>query len=349
MAGIPWLPVAESLKLSRPVLDDADLRELYGVATLPLAVTSMSIVIGGVPVEVVNGIRREILDGITGKSLELVLFETDDPFLRTFEEVVRSNIRCLPVRWTGAPAGRYALEAFNGTVSPITIYSGSFDFPAAEPFVNPSFHVATLAPGRHLKMEVAPTEGVGRVDARYSVGARAALTHLDLQTTDDKPDESGYVESSLVAAPRKHRLSFDVPSTLREVEACEVFEAACVVIAKRFEPVIATAANEGGDAGEASGIDITHTDVGDGLHELVVRLEGDTDTLGAMISRAAYDLDPDVSVAMYNFVATDNRLHIMIRSADPLLLFSRALSMCLKTIESLRAAVEAMAKKWQAA
>lgn len=322
------------------------LRELFRLERLPLAETRVEIELRGVPTAVVNALRRVITDELPGRCLQVPpdgfdVEKTTDGFM--LPQFCNQRIALLPLR-PQIPADivdnlRLRLDAVNSGTSVLAVYAGDLEVVEGampEPLFNPTFKLAFLQPGKRLVINgIRITTGYGRDDGAYIVARRAAYRHLDVPQHSEAETHdiggvaaewSGYKVSSLVANPRHHVLTTSLPATsANAAEARAVFVDACAnikgrlrlvgaAIERRSEAPADSAAHPGPLA--HSGVQYTVVQLQEGLSEGILRVPGETYTVGELLRRAVYDLVPDIVFVGYLVIAHENRLELTVRHTD---------------------------------
>jgi hypothetical protein len=309
------------------------LRELFGLAALPLAPARVEVEIAGVPTAAVNALRRAVTDEMPGRALQVPAeggfdtARTSDLFM--LAEFVCPRIALMPLR-AQIPAEvvarlRLRLEAANDTASEMAVYAGDLavaEGAMPEPLFNPTFKLAFLQPGKRLVVEgIHIATGRGRDDGAFLVGRRACLRHLDLPQHEEREthepdgaaaDLSGYKVSSLVANPRHHLLSVVLPAVGPDPgEARAVLVDACANVKERLGLV--AAAVEHGEGGARGGVQYTVVGLEAGLSEGVLLVPGETHTIGNLVCRAVYEHYPDIANVAYLCIAHENVLRLTVR------------------------------------
>ena len=325
------------------------LRKLFGIDRLPFAPARVEFELKGVPTAVSNALRRAMTDEMPGYRLQVAeggfdFAQTTDPF--ALAPFVRTRIEAIPLAARIPPkdaAGhKYTLDVSNPSLLPLPVYSGDLrpvdGKQLGTPLLfNPTFRICVLRPGKRIVVRnIGIGDGAG-------VAICAAHTHLDLpQHSDDDirriggcaVDESGYKVSSMVANPRHHRLSFTLPATPpgSRMPATVVADA-CLHIKDRLRAVArAIESTEGGL--------FTVTRLEDGLSEAVLVLANETHTIGSILTRAVYELVPDISYVAYK--KQDVPLVLTVRhTGPPARVLRDAVQHLVAIFESIRAQVDA--------
>lgn len=360
-----WAPVVVRARVTPRVPDMAEIEELFQ-CRLPLCTADAVFELRGVPTAVVNGLRRVIIDEVTGYALQVGEggFRSD----RTTElfmlpQMVNPRIELMPLWQPAAEAAagtlRLELNVENATAAPRVIYAGDLRVAAgaiAAPLFNPTFELAVLQPGKTLVIEDI-TVAAGRGHAMFHVACRAAFRHLDLAQHSDAEvrlesgraaDQSGYVESCLVTDPRHHELRFTLPATTEasaEADARRLLRAGCDTIRARLRLVLAAvdeaaAQKEAGPA-LAGAMQFAAIQLESGLAEGVLQAPGETHTVGELLRRAIFDVAPDVAFAAYSVSAHERRLTLTVRCAsDAAGVISEGAQMAIATMDEIYRSLE---------
>jgi DNA-directed RNA polymerase subunit L len=321
-----------------------ELRELFGLARLPLAPARITAVLRGVPTAVVNALRRVVTDEMPGRALRVppdgfdVELTTDAFMLPQFVCGRIGALRLRPqIPVDTVAALRLELDVTNGGATPRAVYAGDLTVAAGampEPLFNPTAKLAVLQPGKRLVVRgIHVASGYGREHASFQVACHAAYTHLDLpqhtdaEMRDEKGvavDSSGYKVSCLVADPRLHRLTATLPAaTADPTEARAVLADACACVKERLR-LIAGAVERPHPAGGGAprGVQLSVAPLEGGLAEAVLQVPGETHTVGELLRRTIYELEPGVAFVAYVILPHEGRLVLTVRLAGDV---SRAL------------------------
>jgi len=350
----------------RPVTSEAvpELYELFKLRELPLAKTGVEIELRGVSTAVVNALRRAALDEMPGRALKVppdgFSFElSTDPFM--LPEFVGQRLASIPLRCQISPdtvaGARLQLDVTNHSATALSVYAGDLTFIGAaprEPLFNPTFRLATLCPGKRIVINGIYIDiGYGRDNATYNVVRRAALRHLDVaQHTDAEmreeygkdgkrnpvADLSGYKVSCMVADPRHHVLRAVVPATSpAPAETRAVFADACANIRERLQLVAAAVEQAGAPAGARHGIQYTVIQLEGGLTEGVLQVPGETYTIGELLKRTVFELEPGISSVTSLVISHENRLEVTIQHTDDVTkLLRAAIQRAIETFDTIR-------------
>ena len=308
---------------------------------LPLATERAVVELAGVPTAVANALRRVLTDELRGRCLT---FDRDgfdragstDPFMN--DDFVRTRIRMLPLRPQISDETvrtlRLALDAANHTDATMLVYGGDLVVTAgelAEPLFNPTHVLAFLQPGRTLRITgIRLAEGFGNQDAAFVVGVRAVSRPLDLEEVPREEThrpggaavaQSGFVESSLVANPRRHEVSVSflaVPAGSGAAVALLLDACAAVMRRLRYVQGVLEAARRRAGAATFRAADAYFlVSAEDGRMKGVLGVKGETDTIGRLLERSVYELMPDISYVGYTCVPHEKMMKLTVaHSAD---------------------------------
>lgn len=328
------------------------LKTLFGLDRLPLAQSRITIELVGVPTAVVNAFRRVVTDEMPGRALR-VPADGFDPELTTdvfmLPQFVNGRISCLRLRPQIPPevvAGlRLKLDVENPGATPRVVYAGDLEVAEGSmpfPLFNPTTKLGFIQPGKRIVIRgIHIQTGVGRDDAVFNVACCAAYTHLDLEqhSADEMregkaADESGYLVSSLLATPLRHRLWATLPATTANpAESIAVFADACVNIKERLR-LIASAIER---RDTARGIQYTVVKHEAGLSEGILRIPGETHTIGELVRRAIADLVPGIANVSYTIAPHENCLQLLVRhTEDVTAILLRAIQKSITTFDAIR-------------
>jgi DNA-directed RNA polymerase subunit L len=316
-----------------------ELRELFGLKSLPFAPAKVEVELKNVPTAVANALRRAVLDEMPGHALQVPkggyrVEESTDPFmLPTF---VCPRIAMIPLRpqISAETIANLRLELVAKNESPCTvkIYSGDLasmtgEMPAA--LFNPTFALAELQPGKQLTIkDIQIATGYGRDDAVFHVTRRAAHRHLDLEQYEEAEmheekgaaaDLSGYKVSCTVANPRHHLVCATVPAVSSDLnEAKIVFADACANIKERLRLIAASVGRNPADQGSSGhrGVQYSQVQLEAGLFEGVLQVPGETATIGELIRRVIYELTPEIAFVNFLVIAHENKMRLTVRHSE---------------------------------
>ena len=330
-----------SVKIQRQVIDAAEeLRELTGLAAMPFISVAVAVEISGVPTAMANALRRVLCDEMRGRCLIVgkppSTTGTDDPHI--IDEFVMNRVAMIALRARipedVARTVRFAVDVRNATASVMTVWSGDLKVTAgslSEPIFDPTYEVITLQPGRVFRAEdIRVEEGYGRDFAGFQVCVRTAARPLDLAEAARKDtheaggaavDKSGFAESSLVANPRRHLVTATLPvvpmaAVVDDVKT--VLGDACRNLKERLR--LAQSALEGesaaGGSAASGGSTFTLIELEADLAEGILRIKGETHTIGNLLARMILETTPDVSNVSYRCAAHESDMKLTVRHTD---------------------------------
>ncbi len=155
-------------------------------------------------------------------------------------------------------------------------------------------------------------------------------------------DLSGYKVSCMVADPRHHVLRAVVPATSpAPAEARAVFADACTNVRERLQLVAAAveqaAAASAGSTGTRHGIQYTVIQLEGGLTEGVLQVPGETYTIGELLKRTVFELEPGISSVTSLVIQHENRLEVTIQHTDDVTkLLRAAIQRAIETFDTIR-------------
>lgn len=314
-------PTVVRVNVNRQVIESRDvpeLSELFNLNKLPLGPSNVEIELKNVPTAVVNGLRRVVTDELPGYALSVPadgfdIEQTTDVYM--LPQFVNKRISLLALRTQISDkiisTLRLKLDVSNTSTAVLAVYSGDLEVVTGkitEPLFNPTTKLCTLQPGKRIVInDIRITSGLGRNDAIYNVACHTSFKHLDIpQFTDDEirakngiaAEQSGYTVSSLISNPSHHVLMACLPATTARIsEVRATFADACAVIKGRLR-LIGTTVERKSDTPSGGfahrGVQYTVVNLEDGLTEGVVRVPGETYTIGEIMRRTIFDLTPDI-------------------------------------------------------
>lgn len=323
---------------------EKELLELAGLKALPFISVRVEVELRGVPTAVANALRRVLCDEMRGRCLIAekppTTSGTTDPFM--LDQFVQNRISMIGLR-ARIPDDivrtvRFAIDVRNDTASVMTVYSGDLKVSSGslgDPIFDPTYEIAIVQPGQVLRVEdIRIEEGFGRDFAAYQVCVRTYLRHLDLKEVPKKEtheeggkscDESGFVESSLIANPRHHVVGFTLPIVPDGAAGVDdvktVLADACRNIKERLRLVQSVLESEASTASSAapksgSGVSFTLIDLEAGLSEGILRVKGETHTIGVLLNRSVYESVPDISFCSYLCIQHEGEMRLTVRHSS---------------------------------
>lgn len=316
---------------------------------LPLAKEHLAVELAGVPTAVANALRRTLLDELRGRCLtygpgDFVREASTDPFM-VDDDFTRTRIRLIRLRPQISDAVvkdlRFAIDAENTGDTVISVYAGDMVVTQgsfSEPLFNPLYEIASLQPGRTLRINnIRIAEGYGYQDAVFSVACLACTRPLDLpehpRAETHTPggcatQESGYTVSSSVANPRRHLITAFIPAvTAGSGGTALVLIEACAVIMQRLRYIKGVLEAARGRPGRGDGSSTHHsarafflvTPDDEDRTKGVLGVRGETHTIGNLLSRSVSELMPDIGFAAYTCIPHEKMMRLTVRHAvsDP--------------------------------
>jgi DNA-directed RNA polymerase subunit L len=247
---------------------------------------------------------------------------------------------------------RFQLHAENNTASDKIIYAGDLEVVSGqihEILFNPTFPLALIHPGRTLIIEnIHITYGYGRQHASYNNAVRGAIKHLDLQrlsdielkgrspadeiADDSTPAErllksrqaehissqSGYIENPMISNPRHHLISVVIPGAPRNPAAVKAVAIdACANIKERLryiQGILEANSSDVQDSRTQTMFIITSAKGhGESISTKgVLTVHNETNTIGAILFRAIYELTPDIEYVGYVCIPHENRVRLTV-------------------------------------
>lgn len=289
----------------------------------PLAKEHHLVELEGVPAVVANAIRRVLKDELRGHCLtflgnDLTREATTDPVMSD-EDFILTRIRMIPLRPQIPEALvktlRFDLDARNNTATVMAVYSGDLIVVGGaltEPLFNPTHEIASLQPGRTLLIKnIHIVEGFGSQDAAFIVAVRGVSRPLDLEEYPREAThgpvgvatvQSGYLESSLVANPRRHEITGWLPAVpAGGGDSVAVLVDACGAIMTRLRYIQGVL--EGASTTTHRAANAYFLVTLDGPRSKgVLGVRNETHTIGGLLSRSVYELMPDIAYVGYTCV-----------------------------------------------
>ncbi|MDE2097659.1 MAG: hypothetical protein KGL39_10460 [Patescibacteria group bacterium] len=353
--------------------------EIMKIKEPPLTKCRVVVELKGVATAVASALRRAPLGEVQGRSLYIHAFRdeaadkkaADDPFM--VEEVLSTRIRCIPLRfWVPDSVvrdARFRLFVTNDTESTKTVMSGDLTIVSGvQPekkgaksrgdsvLFNPTIELAFIQPGHCLRVhDIRIREGYGRQGGEFRVACLGTLRHLDIKEAPRaethtrggaRADESGYLESTLIADPRHHEVGVTVPATGPDPnEAVAVMLAACTNIIDRLRIILSAlkdvvlTSGEKDPAKGGEGVQFTLISQSDGS-EGVLWVGGETHTVGNLLKRMIFELNPAVGFVDYTSRQHENGIRVTVRDkGDVVALVRRGLERGIATFEKIHTGI----------
>lgn len=342
--------VREEINYGNPDIAEAlaTLAPTSAAFRLPLAKVRVTVEVKGVPAAAANALRRALAGEHRGRCLTFDRNgfrreETTDPFMAD-DDFVRTRFRMIPLR-PQIPAEtvrdlRLALHAANTTDEVLTLYSGDLEVAAGSlpgAIFNPTHELAFLQPGRTLHIEnIRIAEGFAHQDAAFASATRAGLKPLDIgehprEATHSRggsaAEQSGFVQSSLVANPRHHRVTCYIPAAPENpAAALSVVVDACAGVMERLRYIQGVLdAALARSAAAQSRVGLTHrgsnayflVTPGPDRTKGVLVVKNETATVGNLLARSVYELMPDVAFAAYTCAPHEKTMRLTVEHTVP--------------------------------
>jgi len=300
----------------------------------PLAPERVTVEVKGVPTAVPNALRRVVKDEMVGHCLtfdssDLDRKESTDPFMLN-EMFIRTRIQMIRLRPQISESIkkdlRLALDAKNSGTTVMSVYAGDLVLTGgelSEPIFNPTCEIASLQPGKTLKISnIRVSEGRGSDNGAFTVAIRSVSKPLDLEefpTSDTHPAGakasrvSGFKISSLVANPRRHQISFIIPAAPRGRDVgVVVFLEACRSILGRLRYIQIALENSQNDSSRRSTKIYFLSTPDGGRTKGVLGVAGETHTIGNLLARAVYELMPDIGYVGYTCIPHEGEMRLTV-------------------------------------
>ena len=267
----------------------------------PLVDGSVYLDIKGVTTAIAHGITRVIMNNIEGARMNFDKnnFKSSYPFMT--DRYVQTRLNLVPIRYNtydGELNGlELALHITNKShkfreifTSDIIISKGKVSYP----IYNPAYHIATIDGGSELHIDnIRIDRGISIDDATFNVTYCNVTIPLDAKKRDNLDevidgvnlmDTSGYVESSLVANPKHHRIKFIISDMKRnDIETPKkMLNEACIRLKDKL--IFLQGIISGGDFDQQSD---------DFKHTYMIDVPGEEDTLGNIVARTSVDMNLD--------------------------------------------------------
>lgn len=359
-----------------------------GFTALPLCPERFELVIDGVPTAVANALRRTLIDEMPGHRLTVPRegYICDDEYM-IYQYVVTYRMMLIPLRPNISPEAietlRFSLHVTNTGASNRDIFSGDLCVSSGEmgvPVFNPTIVIATLRPGKRLDIEgVRIIEGLGRLHESFQVATRVAAVPLDapeftaaevaladaaFDRTDGgvvpatrapsadellaDSDWSGYRTPSMLADPRRHRITGTLPAAPPPGRGAppmtasrSVITRACATIADRLRLILT---NLRDDERRAAALVVTPYSLGGGRLQGQLTILREGHTIGHLLARAISDLIPDVTSVAYTYAEHTDALrvtvvHVADTERDIAAVIGRAVEYCIGVFAEIQRGV----------
>lgn len=283
------------------------------ILDLPISSVTCIFSLRNVHISIANGLKRVLMDEVESHCLSIKpgSFHTTDPFM--IEHFVRNRIELIPLLRILNPEiknMKFKLHIHNTSQDILAVYSKDIKpihgkLPA--PIMNPTFKLAELQPGSELKIdEISIASGIGRNRASFAIGCAGSIRHLDVprfsaEEINNKGGKaaygSGYKISSLLVNSRNHEVQVvfqAMNEDTREIHCKKILREACNVILKYNN--------------------IVRKEVRHHTNNMVKIISPDmTDTIGHIIARYFYELNPDIDHVSYECVPHKMNMEVTVK------------------------------------
>lgn len=305
---------------------------------------SVGIIVHGLNTSYVNAIRRMLLGEL--ETLALVMesdsWQTDDDFANM--EMISRRIALIPIDQDHAQIGAtFALDARNDSDDPRDVMTGELVATSARavlPFFE-TINIVTIGPHRSIKFKAKVERGIGSAEfAPASVAVCHPLDERPIADEDYAERDLPYTETARrltcasISDPRVHLLEFELTGT-HNIRALLV--RACDSLMERVARI----------AGAPIVIAEAAPDVGiDPIPVHVIKMRGETYTIGQLFTHVALDTFPTLDSAVCNVDDLTAELSIRIRASidKPEAVIARTLGIINENLQLLRAAFESMSE-----
>ena len=323
-----------------------------GLPVIPLAPSRVNVYLDNCDISIVNGLRRVLLNEMQGHALHMpvegfIHSEESDPFmLYNFIGPRISYIRLIP-NISDEIKETYELELHvkNETPNLLSVYSGDFKVVGDKKYkllFNPTYKIAELQPGKCINIKgIKIASGTGMDHAKFNVVCNASHKHLDIPEAEvkeilkgDVMSQSGYLVSSQLSTPRKHKLMFNIPTTNGTAEEIKyVLTHAIENIRTRLSRIKASITiNQ-----KRGTVDYTVTKTGD-LYQANLRITQETVTVGHLIRYFIYETDKTVcNLSVKTGKHAEDVTVILGHTTEPEVLIKKAITTCITTLEKISA------------
>jgi DNA-directed RNA polymerase subunit L len=346
-----------SVKLDRKEIKDIpDMKKVIGIDEFPLVNTYVSIEIKGITTAYINAVRRTAMDELHGFAFQIPSDmdwkDTTDEFI--LPQFVNQRISLIPLKNNLGPeyaSIRYDLIGENTTTLPLALYTKDLKLIAGKvigPIFNPTFKICVLQPGRKISIRgIYIGTGMGKDNAIFQRVRCGAYSHLDIEQYDKKEthlpngsqvDYSGYKKLSTQSNPLHHLFTCIIPATGKDpAEVIAIFIDVCNNIKERLRYILSYIESNSGNTHSNQGIEYTVFQLSEGIYEGILFVNNETHTIGEMIRRTIFDLNPDIINVIYAIIAHEDRLKIIIRYKEHVTrILVKALKYCISVYDVLQ-------------
>jgi hypothetical protein len=304
---------------------------------------------------------------------------TDEFMLPQFVTQRISLISLKPNLGTDYGSIRFNLDVKNDTYEIMNVYSKDLKLIAgnlSEVIFNPMYIICVLQPGKRIVInDIYITTGFGKDNTAFQRVRCGAYKFLDIkqysyEETHLSPDKnldlenlitsthtninknkelhgskvnnSGYVESCMVANPKHHLYSCIIPSTNSDsAEIISVFVDVCNNIKDRIRYILSYIES-------IINVDIPNNDIeynifqlSDGVYEGNLIVRNETYTIGELIKDTIYSLIPDIINIKYVILYHDNSLKITIHYKEHITnILIKSLKYCISVFDLIQKQIQ---------
>jgi DNA-directed RNA polymerase subunit L len=267
---------------------------------------------------IANGIRRTIACELPVKHLtcDYENIVTDDPFI--IPEMIQKRLRMIPLLQSVPAGAKFELHIVNASEADLDVKTG--DIKGGKYFDN-TYTLLTLKPGRKLSIvdiSVASNYGYFESYGMCTVAIDAVSVCKDMVPYDMYTGKGSHTHT---ADPKVWEISFGTNGTMSPKD---ILIAACNNIIERLKGVMS----------------LLHTIVNN-EDEYILRVYGESDTIGNLIMRTAIELYPDAEHVSYNVPIVERIATIKIKYNDDInSLYRNVIANIISTYESIRDQIE---------
>lgn len=260
---------------------------------------------------IVNGFRRVVSDELPVKylSIELNDVDTSDRFI--FSDVIKDNIGFIPLDQTVPNDVMFTLSVTNSSLRPIYIYSHDIEVNSKKNpklngklFFRPNIRIGVLNSARYIK--------INNIKVKESVGYECTYACVVANVCYEPLTE----ESSLIADPSSFKMSIQ---TNGSIDPKVMVKNAITELIRRLQLFIDT------DFVKRNELDTT-----------IYSIKNETHTIGNIITRHVYILDPSVKLINYKIIhPSKNEIEINIKHPNPDKILNDAAELAIKSLNNL--------------
>lgn len=298
--------------------------------------------------EIVNGLRRTLMEEIEIKGLEVDKDNIDTDDTNIMWNSIKVAIESIRLDQNVPANIRFHLEYTNNTTYPQMVRASHLksDHKFESPPFNESFRIMTVRPGHFLRIKnikVISVQARRRKDNvesdevypwPRSYGLYTAVTNCGMDCPNIEKYERGVGQSSLTTEPTEYIITL---GTNGNVDIKTLLKAACASISARSREIYKELVTVTNDNHISNIVDIsTYND------EMHFRIKNETYTIAALISYFIFKKHPDISLANYSVPhPTKTEFIYRIVSQDPKKTMLEALDNITQMFQNLESQFEA--------